>query len=1214
MIPPSQFAGVRLVVDMVAIIALAVATTVLVIPAAAPEVSFGTGPKVCLAGVLAGPFLGWRFRREKRRGPSAVSRPGAARAILVASGLLATGLVLTGLAAWGTSRAAKAVAGDRFRFLAERVQDRIRERLDRPFAGLRGLHGLYMASTTVTREDFRTFLALRDLRTEFPGVRVFGWIERVQRANLDAFVAAERADDAPDFAVTANAPDPRLGELPDLYVAKFVEPFEANPMVWGFDVGSEPVRRAALEQAVRSGRPTITQRVCVPLGNTWQPGFLYLHPVFRKGAPVETPEQREAALIGVAYCRVLIEELLSGVSDAADGEVNFELFDGEPSEDARLYDDNEQHGGAGEPPGRSPTFATCDRIALGGREWSIRLASRPKFDAGIDQSTPELIGAGGTLLSLLLAGFVWSLGASRMRAVSLAGRMTAALASSERRMRAIIEAEPECVKVIGADGVLQEINAAGLAMLGAASLEQVRELTLGHFVLPEYREAYAGAFETAMRGGVASLVFEIRSLNGERRWLQTHAVPLKSNTGEVTAVLGVSRDITEQRRAEEKLAASETRFRSLVEGTDVIVWEFDPAKGAFTYVSPQAESLGYPLEDWMVPGFWADHLHPDDRAEAVKFCVEETSRGRNHRFQYRMCRADGGVVWMDDFANVDTSEGGATILRGVLIDVTARKLAQDALAQREEAYRTLFEAVPAAVVVCDSEATVRQYNRRATEIWGREPDVGVDRCCVSFRLFGANGAPVPPERCPLLQVLRTGEPVRGEEFQIERPDGSLVPVSVNFDALRDDTGKIVGTVVVFDDISARKDAETEIVAARLAAESANRAKSEFLANMSHEIRTPLTAILGYADVLREEAGDSSAACIQHIDTIRNAGSHLLSVINDILDLSRIEADKMVIEREDTSLVQVLREVASLARPRAVGKGVELRAVLATPVPERIVCDPTRLRQILMNLVGNAVKFTESGSITISAGVRGVGDGSRLVIDVEDTGPGMSPEQAERLFQPFVQADATVTRRHGGSGLGLNISRRLANLMGGDVTLLGTAPGKGSCFRVILPLDAVAGTLCVDRPDDVYERRGQGTAPAAPIRLSGRVLLAEDGVDNQRLIAFHLKKAGATVVIAENGRVALRCIDDAEAAGSPFDLLLTDIQMPEMDGYTLIRTLRSRASAIPIVALTAHAMAEDRDRCVEVGCDDYATKPIDRDALLAICRLWLSRERTPRAAA
>jgi PAS domain S-box-containing protein len=485
------------------------------------------------------------------------------------------------------------------------------------------------------------------------------------------------------------------------------------------------------------------------------------------------------------------------------------------------------------------------------------------------------------------------------------------------------------------------------------------------------------------------------------------------------------------------------------------------------------------------------------------------------------------------------------------------------------------------------------------------------------------------------QALRAGESVTAELVNYTKAGDEFV-IRVEIEPLRDAAGALTGFMAIESDVTAQRRNEDELAlraremeALRDAANNANRAKSEFLANMSHEIRTPLTAILGYTDLLFED-GDITRAPQQRVETletIRRAGTHLLTVINDILDLSKIEAEKMSVEMIQVPVVDLIGEVVSLLAPRAKAKGVVLRSELSGPVPALILSDPTRLRQILMNIAGNATKFTQHGTVTIRVGTVAAPETlkltstqastqagtqptaetaskswGRLIIDVEDTGPGMSPEITSRLFLPFSQADSTVTRSHGGSGLGLSISRRLARLMGGDVTLVRSAPGEGAMFRLELPLRPVAGCTTVH---DLAESRLDIEASAAEVRLIGRVLLAEDGIDNQRLISHHLRKAGAHVEVANNGLIALAMFEDAARKGTPFDLLLTDMQMPEMDGYTLATTLRERGVRTPVVALTAHAMREDRERCLSAGCDDYASKPIDKGLLLGTCARWLN---------
>ena len=378
----------------------------------------------------------------------------------------------------------------------------------------------------------------------------------------------------------------------------------------------------------------------------------------------------------------------------------------------------------------------------------------------------------------------------------------------------------------------------------------------------------------------------------------------------------------------------------------------------------------------------------------------------------------------------------------------------------------------------------------------------------------------------------------------------------------------------------------------LQAECANRAKSEFLANMSHEIRTPMTAIIGYAELLLDYSL-SPRDRDNYLTVIRRNGEHLLRLINDILDLSKIEAGKLSVELRPQNLPALVSDVASLMRPRAVQRGLSLEIHYRDPVPEEITTDGPRLRQALVNLVGNALKFTPQGQVTIALGFLPAGlDGQPAVkIDVIDTGIGIAEEVLPNLFQPFVQADASTSRRYGGTGLGLAISQHLVRLLGGQVGIEST-PGKGSVFTLLIPTGDLSGTRLIR---DVAESvcMVDATRPASTRSLAGvAVLLAEDGIDNQQLIELLLHQAGATVEIVENGRLAVE-----KALSRSFDVVLMDVQMPEMDGHQATRILREQGYRGPILALTAHAMASDREQCLAAGCDAHLTKPIDRALLI-----------------
>jgi two-component system, sensor histidine kinase len=398
---------------------------------------------------------------------------------------------------------------------------------------------------------------------------------------------------------------------------------------------------------------------------------------------------------------------------------------------------------------------------------------------------------------------------------------------------------------------------------------------------------------------------------------------------------------------------------------------------------------------------------------------------------------------------------------------------------------------------------------------------------------------------------------------------------------------------------AKEEAVQEIAAARAAAEQASAAKSEFLANMSHEIRTPMTAVLGYADVLYEE-GNLQQAPPQRLEAIvtikRNVG-HLLGIINDILDLSKIEAHKLAVERIVCSPAELLRDVRALVAVPADAKGLGLELVYRTPIPATIHSDPTRIRQILVNLAGNAIKFTEIGRVRICASFI-AGPHPRIRFGVQDTGIGMSDEQLSRLFRPFTQADSSTTRIYGGTGLGLTICKRLAELLGGTIEVRSQV-GVGSEFGLVLPTGPIDDVAMLHEAQRIDDGRESTSAPqAARPRLEIDVLLAEDGPDNQRLIGHFLRSAGATVTVAENGRVAVDVALGAANDGEPFDMILMDMQMPVLDGYAATRELRERGYTGPIIALTAHAMSTDSERCRAAGCDEFETKPINRDSLFA----------------
>ncbi len=545
---------------------------------------------------------------------------------------------------------------------------------------------------------------------------------------------------------------------------------------------------------------------------------------------------------------------------------------------------------------------------------------------------------------------------------------------------------------------------------------------------------------------------------------------------------------------------------------------------------------------------------------------------------------------------------------------SARRLAEqitESLREREEQYRGIFEASTEGLFIVDADGTILDANPRADAIFGyaREELIGMH----GTRLV----APERADRGPafLRRIVETGEAL--EESKGRRKDGTVFDMELRGArfVLRG-RPRMLGAIT---DITPRKEAEKSLQEYAQALEEANRcleeysfsaqaataAKSEFLANVSHEVRTPMTAILGFAEILRNEGDLSKAplARVEAIDTLIRNSEYLLRLLDEVLDLSKIEAGRFEVERTECCLVELFGDVHRLMQVRAQTKGLPLDLEYEWPLPKTILSDPTRLRQILINLVGNAIKFTERGGIRLRIRLLDADSlAPRLEAELTDTGIGMTREQTARIFHPFSQANHSVAQQFGGTGLGLAISRRLANLLGGDITVT-SAPGKGSTFRFTVATGPLDGVPMIHSTDEA--RVGRPSSPRTvefdwdKTPLRGRVLLAEDGLDNQRLFSFILRRSGAEVTVVENGREAVEAALAANEAGTPYDVILMDVQMPVLDGYAATRQLRQHGHHGPIIALTAHAMKTDLVKGREAGCDDFATKPISRADLVTL---------------
>jgi PAS domain S-box-containing protein len=508
----------------------------------------------------------------------------------------------------------------------------------------------------------------------------------------------------------------------------------------------------------------------------------------------------------------------------------------------------------------------------------------------------------------------------------------------------------------------------------------------------------------------------------------------------------------------------------------------------------------------------------------------------------------------------------------------------------EEIWRGLVESAPDALVMVDSTGTILFVNSQTLQLFGYENGALVGQkieCLLPARFRERHvGQRSAYMSAPRLRPMGAGV----ELFGLHR-SGREIPIEISLSPLKTARGTLVTAAIR--DISDRRRAQEELRKAREVAEAANRSKSEFLANMSHEIRTPLAGILGYAEMIAFYCS-SDEERKAYMKKIRRCAETLTELIDDILDLSKVEAGALKVERMAFGLVSEVENVVNLFQSTAAEKQLALEVQYQRPLPESVVTDPTRLRQILTNLLGNAIKFTETGSVSLRVALDPAEPGWMTFV-VTDTGCGLSPEQQARLFQPFVQADASTTRKYGGTGLGLALSRRLAEALGGKLELVESRLEGGSVFRLRLPVGA--------RSEEVVRTKagGGGVAPdadrvALPRLDDVRILVAEDNPDNRELVRRFLEAQGAQVTVVDNGAEALR-----EIAARPYEILLLDIQMPEVDGYEVTRRLRARGERLPIVAISAHAMSEEQEKCLATGCTAFVSKPIDVAKLIRVVR-------------
>ncbi len=773
------------------------------------------------------------------------------------------------------------------------------------------------------------------------------------------------------------------------------------------------------------------------------------------------------------------------------------------------------------------------------------------------------------------------------------------LADREAHLRRVINNQLGLVGVIDRNGNLVEVDDRSLAIARVPRQDVIGK----HFAEapwwtydPDVSVQVRGAMERAFAGEEVRFDVSLFAAGDDGVMIDFMLAPVKNDAGEVEFLIPSGVDIRERHAASLELAESRSRLKMAMSAakmgafvwdriTDEVIWdeEWMNAVGIHTKV----EQLGQTFFGMVHPDD-IDHLH-----EVTQRSLEGTA---DYRIEFRIIRPDGQTRWLAGAGNwIDKDDDGKPRkLAGINWDITESKQYEQQIRLSEERLRVAAGAAGFAMFHVDVENNQVHWSDEFRRL------VGVDANEKAVQIGELPSFIHPDDKKKVDQhlqiVLRDlEEPDHWLQHRIVKKNGDQRRVRLQTRSLYEGRGKkkrikmIVGTLL---DITGQYEFEQKLQHQKRIAEAANASKSEFVANMSHEIRTPMTAILGYAEMLQDRVADDEAR--GHLSTIRRNGDYLLEIINDILDLSKIEAGKLDVDQERFEPHRVIEDVRSIMAVRATEGGLRLDVEYDGKIPKVIQSDAKRLKQILINLVGNAIKFTREGRVGIR--IKFDAADERLMMDVIDSGIGMTDEQLGRLFKSFSQGDASVTRSFGGTGLGLAISKRLAEMLGGQITVRSTE-GVGSTFSVSIKTGKLKNIPLI-RPSTEVEETSPERA-ATETKLDANILIVDDRRDIRFLSKHILGKAGATITEAEDGLIAIATVKQALTDGKSFDLILLDMQMPNLDGYETAKALRKLDYTGPIIALTADAMQGDMNKCLEAGCNDYLSKPIDAQRMLQL---------------
>lgn len=1089
-----------------------------------------------------------------------------------AYGVFVLGLVLS---VWGYGYAQSTIREKeqlRFETLSEQATLLIQTRMDTYRAMLRAGVGMFDASEQLNRNEWRLFVSDLQIAEKFPGVQGIGFTEMIPAAKLDEHIRRIRAEGYPDYTVRPHGKR-------DYYTAIiYLEPFDMrNQRAFGYDMFSEPVRHEAMMRAIETGKTALSGKVRLVQENSVdeQVGFLMYLPVFRRGAPLETTAQRLQALHGFVYAPFRIKNLMNGVLGSRYEDVAFEIYDGAKRPENLLLATH---------PGKSLSdrLEIEKKITIDGKVWSLYFHPLQGFYDEAKDNTPWWILGFGIVLSFALFWIVRSAYRLSDKAQKLADEMTEILSQQKKRLDGIIEGTNVGTWEWNVQSGETIFNERWAQIIGY-TLEEIAPTSIQTWIDYTHPDDLVRSDQMIQRHLAGELDYyeceaRMRHKDGSWRWvLDRGKVTTWSEDGQPLIMSGTHQEITKNKLYQEALLQASNFNRALLDNSAVGIFLGSVERKIIETNRKLAEMFGYLPEELIGESLRIFHLS-DEHFTRFAESYEALRKSGKANLVYPFRKKDGTPIWCQiSGVMIDTDEIEREII-WTMLDITAEKEISEQLEKNETLFRKLFENMNSGVVIYESvedgkDFIFREVNRAVERIEKIRGDdlIGkkVTECFPSVELMGLLAV--------MRRVYRSGE---GEFFPMSwYDDGKISGWRENY-VYRLPTGELV---VVYDDVTERKQAEASIREAKEEATAANAAKSQFLANMSHEIRTPMNAILGLSELMLQI--DLPPQQHDYIHKIHTSSKLLLGIINDILDYSKIEAGKLQLENRPFSLSSIFSQLRVLFSQKGVEKGIQLYFHQSDDVPGIVVGDELRLSQILINLIGNALKFTEKGAIT--AGIEMVDrvhpQRARLRLSVEDTGIGMSKDQLGRLFNPFSQADSSTTRRYGGSGLGLSISKRLVEAMGGEIGVE-SEEGRGTTFWFTV---------------EVGVQRWEQEHPHMPSPC--RALVVDDHEISRNILIMMLGHFGCECVTATNGNEALGMILTADHENRGFDIILMDWEMPGMDGKEAIREIRrlEREGILkhthPFVVMQS-GYAPEQIGTDEIEMEAFLSKPVTESAL------------------